>query len=522
MRNTIAIVGGGFCGTVLAANLLRRPPADATDIILIERGPAVGRGVAYAAREFPYLLNVPAARLSADSEDDLQFLHFAQRRMPDAGGEDFLPRALYGDYLQDLLARAERAAPAHVRLLRIAGEVRRVVPRGGDGGGTYVAEFSDRPPIAAERVILALGNPPPAPLPWATAIRDHPAYRHDPWDLPKTLSAEHSVLIVGNGLTMADAASALTQHAARAPMLHTISRHGVVPLPQTEFRPSAVRGNGEALLARADSLRKVLAMIRELTREVELRGGDWREVVTFVRHLAPTLWQRLPDAEKRRFVRHLQVHWGAHRHRLPPQLAERLAALRRSGRLRVNAGRIDKVIPVGRQLQVSWRARGGKRRHAHGGHAGQCNGSGLRARTFHGSVACIAAQCRIGVRGSAQPRSAHGAIRGLRGRAGPRARAPLLSRTHAARRVLGGDRRCGATQACGAARGAPRDATRGAPHGATRGAPHGAPRGEPRYTSFVRQVSKRSNSARVLYMETPVRSSPPRSANPSTSTGRAA
>jgi uncharacterized NAD(P)/FAD-binding protein YdhS len=369
MRNALAIVGGGFCGTVLAANLLRRPPSDATDIVLVERGPSIGRGVAYAAREFPYLLNVPAARLSADSTDPLQFLHFAQRRIPDADGEDFLPRALYGDYLQDLLAHAERAAPAHVRLLRIAGEVRRIVPRSvvGVGGEALSLEFADRPPVAADRVILALGNPPPGLLPWAAGIRDHPGYRHDPWDLPKILSAEHSVLIVGNGLTMADAASALTHDAARAPALHTISRHGVVPLPQTEFRPSAMRGNGEALLACADSMRKILTMIRELTREVEHRGGDWREVVTFVRHLAPTLWQRLPDAEKARFMRHLQVHWGSHRHRLPPQLAERLAALRRSGRLKVNAGRIQEVIPAGRRLRVSWQPRGGD--HNSGGSA---------------------------------------------------------------------------------------------------------------------------------------------------------
>src|SRR6202050_5710900 len=98
MRNTLAIVGAGFCGTVLAANLLRRPPSGATDIVLIDRGNAMGRGVAYADREFPYLLNVPAARLSADSRDPAQFLRFAQLRAPHAGGEDFLPRALYGDY----------------------------------------------------------------------------------------------------------------------------------------------------------------------------------------------------------------------------------------------------------------------------------------------------------------------------------------------------------------------------------------------------------------------------------------
>jgi uncharacterized NAD(P)/FAD-binding protein YdhS len=157
---------------------------------------------------------------------------------------------------------------------------------------------------------------------------------------------------------MADAALALTQDTNRAPMLHTISRRGLVSLPQTTFRPSAVRGDGEALLACADSLRKVLAQTRELAREVEKRGGDWREAVTFVRHLAPALWRRLPQPEQRRFVRHLQSYWDIHRHRLPPQLGERIASLRRNGQLRVNAGRVDAVTAAGKQLRVSWRPRG--------------------------------------------------------------------------------------------------------------------------------------------------------------------
>jgi len=357
MNNTIVIVGAGFSGTVLAANLLRRPPPEETDIVLIERGSAMGRGVAYAAREFPFLLNVPAARLSADSRDPLQFQRFAQSRVPEADGEDFLPRAMYGDYLQEVLRQAEQGASGHVRLLRIFDEVRRIARRGADG--LIAAEFTDRPPIMAHRVVLALGNPPPPLLPWAVAVRDHKAYRHDPWDLPQTTAAEQSVMIVGNGLTMADTAVALTQDSNHAPSLHTISRRGLVPLPQTAFRPTAVQGNGEALLACADSLRKLLAATRELTREVESRGGDWREVVTFIRHLAPALWRRLPLAEQRRFVRHLQAHWDIHRHRLPPQLGARIASLRRIGKLRVNAGRIDSVTAAGDQLRVSWSPRGG-------------------------------------------------------------------------------------------------------------------------------------------------------------------
>src|SRR5450631_3103266 len=91
MPNTIIIVGAGFSGTVLAANLLRRPPSAPTDVVLIERGAEMGRGAAYATREYPYLLNVPAARLSADSRDPLQFLRFAQHDAPNTDGEDFLP-----------------------------------------------------------------------------------------------------------------------------------------------------------------------------------------------------------------------------------------------------------------------------------------------------------------------------------------------------------------------------------------------------------------------------------------------
>jgi uncharacterized NAD(P)/FAD-binding protein YdhS len=358
MRKTFLIVGGGFSGTVLAANLLRRPPAGGADVVLIERSTVMGRGVAYAAHEFPYLLNVPAARSSADSRDPLQFLRFAQDKLANVDGEDFLPRALYGDYLQDLLLRAEREALPHVRLIRVFGEVTGIASL--SDGAALAAEFADRAPILGDALILALGNPP-APLPhWAQGLNGHAAFRQDPRDLPETLGMEHSVLIVGNGLTMADAASALSRHPERVPTLHTISRRGLIPKTQTIFHTDAMRGSGEALLSSTHSLKKLLRACRNLAREVEKLGGDWREAVSFIRNLAPALWQRMPAAERRRFVRHLQVHWDTYRHRLPPQLNERLENLRRSGKLHVRAGHIKQVVAVDRRrLAVSWRPRGG-------------------------------------------------------------------------------------------------------------------------------------------------------------------
>ena len=360
VSDRIAIIGAGFCGTVLAAALLRRPPADLAEIVLVERGPVMGRGLAYAVRECPYLLNVPAGRLSVDAKDPLQFLRFAQRTLPAADAEEFLPRQLYGDYLQEVLDRAERDSVPRVKLTRVFGEVKNLSRR---DGGLLALEFAGRETLHASRVILALGNPPPTVLRWAEAVPNHPAYFDDPWIPPVHLSSAHSALIVGNGLTMADVAFSLTRDAGRAPRLVTISRRGLLPLPQSTFRASAVQGSAE-FFSDAASIREILAASRALAREVERLGGDWREVVTFIRNVAPIIWRRLPEAERKRFVRHLQSHWDVHRHRLPPQMAAHMDSLRRSGMLEINAGRIHRLEPDGDRLRVMWQRRGADRPEA--------------------------------------------------------------------------------------------------------------------------------------------------------------
>jgi uncharacterized NAD(P)/FAD-binding protein YdhS len=354
MRKSFVIVGAGFSGTVLAANLLRNPPAGGADVALIERRAVIGRGVAYAEHDFPYLLNVPASRSSADSRDPLQFLRFARKRLPNVSGEDYLPRALYGDYLQDFLLQAERGARADARLQRVFGEVTAIL----ESGGRLAAQIPGCASIAGDAVVLALGNPSAALPRWAEELRDHAGFRQDPRDLPMTLSAQHSVLIVGNGLTMADAASALSRHPDRVPTLYTISRRGLTPKPQSVFHVDAERGCSETLLSKAHSLRQLVRACRDLARDVERLGGDWREAIALIRAQAPAIWRRMPNAERRRFVRHVQVHWDIHRHRMPPQLTERMETLRRSGKLNIGAGRIQKVVAKDDCLRVSWRPRG--------------------------------------------------------------------------------------------------------------------------------------------------------------------
>ena len=357
LLRTIVIVGGGFCGTVLAANLLRRPPSGPTRLVLIERSGAVGRGVAYADREFPYLLNVPASRMSANSAAPNEFLEFVQRRIPGAGGEDFLPRALYGEYLQEFLLAAQLSAPSNVRLDVVNGDVTNV--RRLERHLPLQVELRDGRKLTADDVVLALGNPKPALLTVAEPVANHPAYVADPWSSELQFSRAESVLLIGTGLTAADVINAASADPQRTPTLHALSRHGLVPPRQTAFRPDAFKGDGNALvLAAATSLRGLTKSVRLLAREAESIGGDWREAITFVRNMAPTIWQRLSEHDRVRFLRHLRAQWDAHRHRLPLQLIQRIEQLRKTQRLHVHAGQLLRFADRDGRIEVAWRARG--------------------------------------------------------------------------------------------------------------------------------------------------------------------
>jgi uncharacterized NAD(P)/FAD-binding protein YdhS len=359
---TIVIVGGGFCGTVLAANLLRRPPPGPTRLVLIERDGAVGRGVAYADRGFPYLLNVPASRMSANTAAPNEFLEFVQRRIPHAGGEDFMPRALYGEYLQEFLMAAQLSAPSNVRLDVLHGEVTNV--RRLERHLPLQIELRDGRKLTADDVVLALGNPKPASLAVAAPVVDHPAYVADPWSTELQFSRDQKILLIGSGLTAADVINAASADPQRTPTLHALSRHGLVPPRQTAFRPDAFKGDGNALLlAASTSLRGLTKSVRLLAREAESVGGDWREAITFVRNMAPTIWQRLSEHDRVRFLRHLRALWDVHRHRLPLQLIQRIDALRKAERLYVHAGQLLRFADRDGRIEVKWRRRGTPSEH---------------------------------------------------------------------------------------------------------------------------------------------------------------
>lgn len=384
---TVAVVGGGFSGSMTAAQIMRRAGIAGTEVrmALIERRGAVGEGLAYGTRETCHLLNVPAGKMSAwpDRPDD--FLAWVQRRQRRAAAEsgrsdadagragsvspriddavlpsDFLPRRWYGEYVREtLLATADDAAGA-ARLSMVFDEVRRVDRHPSGGWMVHLARGRS---LFADAVVLAIGHRPPSDPIGGRWTGPRTRFLCDPWRpfAMDVVDVDEPVVILGSGLTAVDAVLSLAEHKHRGPIT-LVSRNGL--FPHAHAAKPAPPADLSAIAARligapgGVTARMLLAEVRQAVRDVLAAGGDWRSVVDGLRpHTAP-LWRAMPTAERRRFLSRLRPFWEVHRHRMASSIAGKVRDLLSSGAIRVIAGRVESATAGANGVNIVVRQRG--------------------------------------------------------------------------------------------------------------------------------------------------------------------
>jgi uncharacterized NAD(P)/FAD-binding protein YdhS len=175
----IVIIGAGLSGRLVALNLLRHDPSPApVSIQLIDRSDERDLGPAYSTGSDALLLNVPAGRMGAFSEDPEHFLRWVRDGGGDAGQWGFLPRRLYRDYILALVEHALRANARNTTLEYIQAEVTDIDTR--EDRVTIHAEGTA--PLEADRAVLALGNfPPRQPAVENSAVLQSRRYVPNPW-----------------------------------------------------------------------------------------------------------------------------------------------------------------------------------------------------------------------------------------------------------------------------------------------------------------------------------------------------
>ena len=357
---TIAIIGGGFAGTMLAVHFLQQNTRSLHLIIINSRYP-LNKGIAYSSYSNKHLLNVRARNMSAYEDSPRHFTDWIrnhdkyaaldQNELPDM----FLPRNIYGYYLKDVFDNAIRKKSQNVTFEFVHDEAIDLEIT----GKSAQVYFSVSPPITADKVILAMGNQDPRDPNFKNgSFINSKRYFPNPWLNESVSHVEHlnEVLIIGNGLTMVDVVLGLREKNFRG-KIYSLSPHGFKILPHRKF---------EAYhhlildLQPPYDLEKMVKAFRIHVRKLKDQGVTGEAVVDSLRPLTQKIWMQLKKTEKERFLYHLRHIWGVARHRLPKEIHQVIQQSILDDTLEIIAGRIESVHEneVGAHFKIRKRNKG--------------------------------------------------------------------------------------------------------------------------------------------------------------------
>lgn len=403
---SVVIIGGGFSGAALAYHLLLRGGPDLR-ITVVERGPWLGRGIAYGIDSSTFRLNVPASRMSIDPDVPDDFVAWARaKERPNA----FLERAQYGQYVVSRIGRAIGGAKAKLRIFR--GEAASVEQ---DGVRTTTGEL-----LPADVVVVATGLTARVT---ASGLPDD-ARIIDAWDECglTALPTDGRVLVLGAGLSALDVVALMNVRGFRG-RLTILSRNGLLPRPHLDPLAFARPLPAEIANDAPKDLRGLIRWVRAVVEDGERRGEPWQLGIDSLRAHLPGLWSSLSADDRRRFIDKVRPFWEVVRHRAPTDSLRTIDRLRAEDRLELLAGKIAACEPDDDGLGVTIRLRGGGTRRERYAAIVRCVGPALRSSESNTPVlkslfdAGVASSDAAGL-GFAT--DAHGALIGKDGRSADR------------------------------------------------------------------------------------------------------
>lgn len=340
VRNSpsIAVVGAGASGALLATRLLRSLNGLAATVRLIDPSPTTGQGVAYSTNDWRHRLNVPSKKMSAFPEEPDHFVRWLAARGEDANPIGFAPRGLYGDYLADCLERANRSSS--VELIRVHEQV--VEIRRGSSVASYGVRCSGSTRFEADWVVLATGSPRSAKS-WAPVeliASDH--FIADPWQALNSAAVTNAsdILLVGAGLTMVDTAISLGRsRAVDAPVrIHVLSRTGILPAAHLPVPNPPLET--PQLPAGPLTLDQVRSLVKQQVSLALAASGDWRPGIDSLRPITNNIWARLSPDDQLEFLRTDLRSWDTRRHRMSPQTGQLIDGMIAAGHLIQHTGTV--------------------------------------------------------------------------------------------------------------------------------------------------------------------------------------
>lgn len=298
MKN-IAVIGGGFSGTMVLYHLMSNESLPPCHILFFDDANRFARGVAYSTPMNEHLLNVPAGGMTALPDQPDHFFNWLGQA--DRGG--FYPRRRYGEYIQQFFDQAQKwAAERGHQITLITERVTNI-------------EKADRAMMvqghSADIVVLSTGASQPRwptskPLPDDLRLIANPYGATFPACLQQIMNFK-KIAILGTGLSAADAVMSLNQAGFTGEII-CISRHGNWPVAHGLKKP-----------------------------------WDWRRLIDVLRPHSNTLWRKMSPGLRTFLLRRIG-YWNVVRHRMPRQCHAVLKNLKNAGTLQVIRGSVQDVV----------------------------------------------------------------------------------------------------------------------------------------------------------------------------------
>jgi uncharacterized NAD(P)/FAD-binding protein YdhS len=325
---TVAIIGGGYSGTLTAIQLLKK--SETIAVKLINCNYPIAQGIAYSTGNYEHLLNVPAAKMSAFTNEPTHFINWLQTFEQPYSTVEFVPRSIYGKYLSAILKNYS----SNVQLELIDATATNII----ETEQGYEIQFNNHEGIFATDVVLATGNFMPAPpkLKNAAFLKSD-FYFKNPWNdlFLKDIALQKNILLIGSGLTMIDCVLSLQSIGFKGKII-AVSPRGYIPKSHHHTAPypdfySELKGL---------RLAEIIHTVRKHLKFATVKESSWHAVIDSLRPHIQKIWLSFSAKEKQQFISHVRHIWGVARHRLPPYIHATISALINNEQLEIIGARI--------------------------------------------------------------------------------------------------------------------------------------------------------------------------------------
>ncbi len=353
-RKTIAVIGGGFCGLATVLQL-KKQLKDASDIILINAGSKVAKGIAYSTDSEKLVLNVPAGKMSLFPDQSDHFLNWLHLRQPyhnidkELLAKMFVARKEYGSYLESLYNElVSTTAGSNIKIIEDYADDIEIV------GDRYLIKCRTQGNLNANFIVLATGNELPRnPKITEESFYSSSNYFHNPWNeqAVTSINKDTDIFILGNGLTMVDTVLGLIENGCTE-TIYSLSPNGFNILPH--------RHGGVVYTKLVEeiedniSLKTLFNLFHKHTKILRHFGLSAEPIVDSIRPYSQKIWQNFDIDDKKKFLNRVRHLWGVARHRLPIHIYDFIQQLRIERRLVIMKGNLIAVNEINKDVFVTY------------------------------------------------------------------------------------------------------------------------------------------------------------------------